>query len=320
MTNTNRRAWVVGILAALGVGAITAVQALVNSELAVRVSDAMLAGAWSFISAAVIVTLVVLLRPTSRRGLSRVVGKMRLGEMSWWLFAGSLFGFGFIAIQSWTVSAIGVAVFSVAMVAGQNVGGLIIDRLGLTGSGVQSLNTGRVIAAIVGIGAALVAAAPALGAATASIAMIVAVLFAGVFASTQVAISGRITLGAHDTWVGAFGAFLVGAFAFAFIEIVRIAMGAPGVGALFTVLADSPMLGIGGICGAVLMFLASMSVIRVGVLIFGLAAVIGQFVLAIVIDAINGKVGGYVYIVIALALTAVSLFIAARWSRSNSEL
>lgn len=314
----NRSAWVVGLLAALGVGAITAVQMLINGELGVRVGDPLLGAAWSFVTAGIIVTLIVLLRSSSRRAFGLFLHRVQTGELPWWLLIASLFGACFVSIGAWTVPIIGVAVFSVAMVAGQNIGALAIDRFGLTGIGPQPLNAGRLVAAFVGLGAAAVAAAPALGAATASVVLVAAVIIGGACASTQFAISGRMSLASGDTWIGAWGGFGLASLLFLIVVIVRSLFGGTSAAAVFPVFMDSPLLAIGGALGSLLMFLAAISVVRIGVLIFGLTAVVGQFTFAVIIDALTGRSTAFAYILIAIVLTAVSVGLATIATRSSS--
>jgi transporter family-2 protein len=52
----------------------------------------------------------------------------------WRLFAGVLGG-SFVALQTQVVPLIGVALYSVASIAGQTAMSLIVDRIGLTGGG-----------------------------------------------------------------------------------------------------------------------------------------------------------------------------------------
>jgi bacterial/archaeal transporter family-2 protein len=73
----------------------------------------------------------------------------------WTLFAGMLGG-SFVAVQTQIVPIIGVAIYSVASIAGQTAASLIVDRIGLTGGGKKQITVRRVAAAAVTVLAVLV--------------------------------------------------------------------------------------------------------------------------------------------------------------------
>ena len=73
----------------------------------------------------------------------------------WKLLAGALGG-SFVAIQTQIVPLIGVAIYSVASIAGQTAMSLIVDRIGLTGGGKKLISPRRVLAAVLTVLAVLV--------------------------------------------------------------------------------------------------------------------------------------------------------------------
>ena len=73
--------------------------------------------------------------------LSRAV---RDGRLHWWQLLGGIAGASFVASQALTTPLIGVAPFMVAFVAGQTVGGLGVDALGLGPAGRQRATLARI--------------------------------------------------------------------------------------------------------------------------------------------------------------------------------
>ena len=73
---------------------------------------------------------------------------IRNGGLRWWQLLGGLGGALFVASQSITVATLGVALFTVCVVAGQTGNSLVVDQLGLGPAGVQQLTIARAGAAV----------------------------------------------------------------------------------------------------------------------------------------------------------------------------
>ena len=54
-----------------------------------------------------------------------------------------------MAVQTQIVPLIGVAIYSVASIAGQSATSLVVDRIGLTGGGKKPISMRRIAAAVV---------------------------------------------------------------------------------------------------------------------------------------------------------------------------
>ena len=67
-----------------------------------------------------------------------------------------MLGGSFVAIQTQVVPIIGVAIYSVASIAGQTASSLMVDRIGLTGGGKKHFTKRRVTAAGITVFAVLV--------------------------------------------------------------------------------------------------------------------------------------------------------------------
>ena len=82
--------------------------------------------------------------PSIRAGVVRVPGAVRSGELAWWQVLGGILGGFFVGVQTAAVPVLGVAVFTVAVVAGQSSNSLVVDRVGLGPAGKQAITPRRV--------------------------------------------------------------------------------------------------------------------------------------------------------------------------------
>jgi transporter family-2 protein len=154
-TVTRRRG--LGLVVAVVVGMALAAQARINGELAGRIGDGVAAALLSFLGGEVILLALVLVLPGMRRGVARVVGAIRGGELRPWQVLGGFCGAFLVICQGLTVGAIGVALFTVAVVAGQATSSLVVDRVGLGPGQARPVSTSRILGALLTIGAVLLA-------------------------------------------------------------------------------------------------------------------------------------------------------------------
>ncbi|MDG4861272.1 DMT family transporter, partial [Streptomyces sp. T-3] len=120
------------VLLAVFSGTLISLQARITGELAAGLGgDGFAAAVISFGSGFVVLTLGLLVFAGPRRGVGVVVRDVRARRLKWWQVLGGFGGAAFLLAQGLTVTALGVALFTVAIVAGQVAGGLLFDRIGL---------------------------------------------------------------------------------------------------------------------------------------------------------------------------------------------
>lgn len=156
--------WVFLLLLMLASGAAIPAQGRVNAALTAEIGDPVLAATISFSVGSVILLLVTFGTPRGRRAMARVAPAVRDGRIRWWYFLAGCVGAYFVLTQTLTIGLIGVAVFTVAVVTGQTLGGLLWDRIGLGPAGRMRLNPFRVGGAVLTVLAVLWAVSPQLGA------------------------------------------------------------------------------------------------------------------------------------------------------------
>ncbi|RKS69353.1 transporter family-2 protein [Motilibacter peucedani] len=296
---------------ALGVlsGAMVAVQARINGTLATRVGDAVTAACVSFGTGLLVIAALVASREATRHGVRALLAALRTGRLRWWQAVGGAGGAGFVIVQASVVPVVGVALYSVSVVAGQTSSGLAVDRVGLGPAGRAPVTGPRVAAAALTVVAVLVSVSGRLGNASHLVALAAAVA-AGAVVAAQQAVNGHVSRASGQPQVAGLLNFLTGGVVLALVLLVRALLGAgPEHG-----LPHEWWLYVGGTLGLV-SIVAAAAVVRVlGVLTLGLCSVLGQLGGSLVVDAVAPVHGQGVTWrgVLGAALTGVAVLVAQR--------
>jgi transporter family-2 protein len=279
-----RRHQLLGLTAAFGIGVLVAVQSRVNGELGHRLGDGIPAALISFGSGLLILLVIAALLPGVRGGLGRVWRTIRrpAGGLRWYQCVGGLAGAFLVATQSVTVATLGVAVFTVAVVGGQALSGLLVDRFGIGPGGKQSLTAVRVVGAALALAAVVLAVSDRLTHPS-GLALAVLPAVAGIGTAVQQGINGRVartaSFGPHGAVAAAVINFGVGTTALGAVFAVDLALrGAPRP------LPSDPWLYVGGACGVAFISLAAAFVRVIGVFVLGLGTIAGQLVASVALD------------------------------------
>ncbi|RXZ67357.1 DMT family transporter [Agromyces albus] len=300
------------VVFALACGALTAVQSRINGQLAGAIDDAFTAAAISFGSGLVILLVSLALWRPGRAGFPRVRAALRERRLAWWMVLGGLSGAWFVTTQGLSAGVIGVALFTVAIVAGQTIGGIVFDLVGLGPGGRRPLTVTRVIGAVL----ALAAIGWAVSAQLAHEVPLWLMLFpflAGIAVGWQQAVNGRVKIEAGSALTATVFNFAVGTAALVVVVLVRAAIvGWPES------LPGEPWLYAGGAIGCIFIAGQAALVRMVGVLLLALCGVAGQLAAALTLDLVLPTGGRPVDVATvggtALALVAV-VVASIRWSR-----
>ena len=300
----------IGAFAAIFVlsGFMNALQARANGELTQHLGNGIQAAAYSFGSGLAVLTILLVAWPAMRAGVRRIGPALREGRLAWWAVPTGALGGVFIACQSFSVALIGVALFSVGMVAGQTANSLVVDRVGLSPIGKTPLTARRVAAASVAVVAVVVAASGRIGDAQFSVAALAAAFVGGCVVAVQQALNGRVnTATLHPmgtTWVNfMFGTAVLLAAALAGVAFFAADVRAPSEGPWW--------MWMGGIFGMTFIGTAAWAVPRYGVLLFALVTIAGQLTASLLLDVVAPVGANTVQWTLvagaALTLVAVSL-------------
>lgn len=262
------------------VGVLTALQARINGQLGLRLGDGFVAAAISFSSGFVVLVALSAILPAGRRGFGRLRAGIRDRTIPWWMLAGGLAGAFTVATQGLAVAVIGVSLFTVGVVAGQTVSGLVLDRAGYGPAGVVAITVPRLIGGLL----ALVAVGVSLQSDVLQRVpwwMLVMPVIAGAGIAWQQATNGRLRQRVGTPLTATLVNFFGGTVVLVIAAAVHVALvGAPAA------LPTEPWLYLGGVIGVTYIFMSAALVVHTGVLLLGLGTVAGQLVTAFALDAL----------------------------------
>lgn len=309
--------WLALVLAALS-GALMTMQARVNGELAVRIDNGFVAAAISFGSGFLILCVVMLVSRRGRTGLRLVKEHIRAGTFPWmFTFAGAV-GAGYVLSQGLVVGITGVALFTVAFIAGLTVGGLLLDLWGIGPAGRRPLTINRVGGAALAVVAVVISL---VGQPTTTVSYFPLILpaFFGVLVAWQQAANGRLAMVAQTPLTATFLNFMVGTGVLLIAVAIRAFSVAPAAG-LPASLPTDPWLYLGGILGVVFIATTALVVRAIGVLLLSLGSVVGQLVMALTLDLVFPSAHQLaIATILGTALTFVAAVIAALPHRHKAE-
>ena len=284
----------VAVAGAVLVGVLTAVQARINGALGAAVGDGLVAAVISFGSGLVIIVMITLASRSGRAGLRRLRDGVGRGLPAWMLLGG-LAGAVTVATQGLTVASIGVALFTVGVVAGQTAGGLVLDRVGYGPAGVVAVTLPRLVGGLLAIvGVVLCALGPRGD--PAAWWMLVLPLFAGAGIAWQQGTNGRLRQAIGSPLAATAVNFTGGTLILGLAAAVSIGInGAPAT------LPSEPWVYLGGAIGVVYIVMSAALVRRTGVLLLGLGSVVGLLGASIVLDAIAPAPAGPTLVAAAAA-------------------
>lgn len=299
----------VAVVIAIVCGALTALQSRVNSELARELADPYTAAAISFGSGLVILVVALAFWKPGRTGFAKLTRQLRDRRIAWWMLLGGLGGAYFVTTQGLSAGVLGVAVFTVAVVAGQTVGGLVFDLIGLGPGGPRRISVTRLVGAVLAL-AAIGWAVSGQFAHDVPVLLMLLPFVAGVGAAWQQAVNGRVRGAAESALTSTVMNFVVGTTALVVVMLVHAVLeGFP------TALPTEPWLYLGGALGCLFIAGQAMVVRVIGVLVLALAGVAGQLTAALALDLLvpaHGRVvdtatiGATVLALIAVGIASVS--------------
>ena len=293
------------LLAALS-GAMIALQARANGELSHRLDNGLQAALVSFSSGLLIILLITPFSPHIKEGIRNLRGAISRKEIARWkLLAGALGG-SFVAIQTQIVPLIGVAIYSVASIAGQTAMSLVVDRIGLTGGGKKLISPRRVMAAVLTVLAVLVSVWDRIDANNLSMIAVTAGCVAGAVVGVQRALNGQINEHSHQSFTTSLLNFITGTTFLVILILVGVAL---GKNELSPLPAGPWWIYTGGVIGVIYIAFTSTIVQHLGVLTFTLFSVGGQLAGSLIIDLVSPTDGVSVsaYLVTGLAMTYIGV-------------
>ncbi|MCM0677067.1 DMT family transporter, partial [Micromonospora phytophila] len=264
--------------------------------------DATLGAVVNNLGGTLLVCLAVLALPSVRAGLVALRG----ARLPWWAYLGGLGGAAVVLLGAYVVPVLGVAVFTIAQVAGGSVGGLAVDRAGLAPVGRLALTGPRVVGALLGVAAVALAQ---LGQPVGDLALglVLLAVAGGLGVALQSALNARVSA------AGSASAGVVVNFATGTPVVLLVAALAGAFTGPAPTWPDAWYLYAGGLLGVGIVASLVIGVRVVGVLRTGLALVAGQLGGALLLDALlPGGPGVRLPVLAGALLTLLAALIAGR--------
>lgn len=283
-----------------------------NGLLGARLEDGFVAAAISFSSGLILMIVISVILPEGRRGFRALAGGLRSRTIPTWMVLGGLAGALTVSTQGLTAAIIGVSLFTVGVIAGQALCGLVIDRVGFGPAGVVALSLGRIGGAVL----ALAAVAVSLGGDALTRVpwwMLVMPFAAGIGIAWQQAVNGRLRAQVGTPLTATLVNFIGGTAALVLAAVIAVIVMGPT-----EPWPTDPWLYLGGAMGVIYIFLGAAIVARTGVLLLGLGSVVGQILTSVVIDVIWPVPGaGSLWQAATMVILALSSVIVAAvpWGR-----
>jgi len=294
-------------LAALS-GVMIAFQARANGELSYRLDNAPQAALVSFSSGLFFITIYAIFSPKIKEGIKRLRSAVSSGEIpKIRLLAGALGG-AFVALQTSVVPLIGVALYSVASIAGQSAVSLLVDRIGLTGGGVKLISPRRISAAFITVLAVLVSVIDKLEADNFQLFALLLALIAGALVGVQRALNGQINEHSQNSYTTSLLNFITGTSFLSLFIMILIVLGRVELEPL----PIGPWwIYTGGVIGVIYIAATSLIVQHLGVLTFTLFSVGGQLIASLLLDIYSPTQGVSVsgYLVSGIAMTYIGVLV-----------
>jgi transporter family-2 protein len=264
--------------------------------------DSLEAAFVSFSSGLVFVSLIALFRKDVRLGFKEILSAVSAKKIAKWRLGAGVLGASFVAMQTHVVPIAGVALFTVASLAGQTAISLWVDHIGLIGSGKTLITRRRIIAAVITVIAVIVSAWDRFSQSDFSIAAIFLAIVAGGWVGVQRALNGQINSYAKKSFATSLLNFSTGT-SFLFLLL-----------ALRSIFTDHSIMNfssgpwwmfIGGSIGVVYIAFSALAVQYLGVLEFTLFSVGGMLFGSLLIDFVAPTAGTSIsgYLISGIFLT-----------------
>jgi len=264
---------------------IITAQSSINSELNIYTENALITALINFTTGLIVLALMMIFSRAIRNGFTSIPRLVREGKLKRWQLIGGLSGAFFVASQSSLVQVVGVAIFTVAAVAGQTSAALLVDKAGIGPAGKQPVTLMRVCAAILGIVGVLVSVLGQDSTGQFAFGAVLISFAAGALVSTQPALNGQIANQTGQPAAATLVNFIVGFLTLAVVYGVKQQISPQG----FNVPPmpwENPIIWLGGPFGVLFVLTAAFMAKTLGVFLFTLTSVVGQLSGAILMDVL----------------------------------
>ena len=299
---------------------IITAQSSINSELNTYTENPLITALINFTTGLMVLSVMMIFSRPIRKGFISIPRLVREGRLKRWQLFGGLSGAFFVASQSSLVQVIGVAIFTVAAVAGQTSAALLVDKLGIGPAGKQPVTLMRIGAAILGIVGVLVSVLGQDSTGQFAFGAVLISFAAGALVSTQPALNGQIANHTGQPAAATMVNFIVG-----FITLVVVYTVAHQVNPQsFNVPPmpwENPVIWLGGPFGVLFVLTASFMAKTLGVFLFTLTSVVGQLSGAILMDVLFPTASTNItwQLLLGISITGAAVVLASGKKKTKTQ-
>jgi transporter family-2 protein len=299
---------------------IITAQSSVNSELNTYTENPLITALINFTTGLIVLSVMMIFSRPIRQGFISIPRLVREGRLKRWQLFGGLSGAFFVASQSSLVQVIGVAIFTVAAVAGQTSAALLVDKAGIGPAGKQPVTLMRIGAAILGIVGVLVSVLGQDSTGQFAFGAVLISFAAGALVSTQPALNGQIANHTGQPVAATMVNFIVG-----FITLVVVYAIAQQVNPQsFNVPPmpwENPVIWLGGPFGVLFVLTASFMAKTLGVFLFTLTSVVGQLSGAILMDVLFPTASTNItwQLLLGISITGAAVVLASGKKKTKTQ-
>ncbi len=299
---------------------IITAQSSINSELNTYTENPLITALINFTTGLMVLSVMMIFSRPIREGFISIPRLVRERRLKRWQLFGGLSGAFFVASQSSLVQVIGVAIFTVAAVAGQTSAALLVDKAGIGPAGKQPVTLMRIGAAILGIVGVLVSVLGQDSTGQFAFGAVLISFAAGALVSTQPALNGQIANHTGQPAAATMVNFIVG-----FITLVVVYAVAHQVNPQSFYVPpmplENPVIWLGGPFGVMFVLTASFMAKTLGVFLFTLTSVVGQLSGAILMDVLFPTASTNItwQLLLGISITGAAVVLASGKKKTKTQ-
>jgi len=299
---------------------IITAQSSINSELNTYTDNALITALINFTTGLVVLAFMMTISRPIRNGFTSIPRLVREGKLKRWQLFGGLSGAFFVASQSSLVQVVGVAIFTVAAVAGQTSAALLVDKAGIGPAGKQPVTVARICAAILGISGVLVSVLGQDSTGQFAFGAVLISFAAGGLVATQPALNGQIANQTGQPAAATLVNFIVGFTTLAIVYVIKQQISPQG----FTVPPmpwENPVIWLGGPFGVMFVLTAAFMAKTLGVFLFTLTSVVGQLSGAILMEVLFPTAATNItwQLLLGISITGTAVILASGKKKTKTQ-
>ena len=283
-------------------GVLIVVQSRINGELSLLMGDSLEAALVSFSTGLIFIILISLVRADIRAGYQDIFKASKLKQLPSWRLGAGVLGASFVAVSTHVVPIAGVALFTVASLAGQTVISLWVDHIGVAGGAKTLITKQRIISAFITVSAVIVSAWDRFAMSDFSVLAITLALLAGSVVGIQRALNGQINSFSKNSFATSQLNFITGT---AFLLLLLLLRSAFTDHSIMNLTSGPWWVFLGGSIGVIYIAFTALAVQHLGVLEFTLFSVGGMLIGSLLLDVFVPTEGTQIspYLITGIFLT-----------------